>query len=41
MKELRMKNCWRYGDLTSLRDENISLYISGCKPQPYELVLWG
>jgi len=26
---------------TSTRDENISLYISGCKPQPHEPVLWG
>jgi len=29
------------GDPTSTRDKEISLYISGYKPQPYEPVLWG
>jgi len=29
------------GDPTSTRDKDISLYISGCNPQPYEPVLWG
>jgi len=29
------------GDPTSTRDEDISLYISECKPQPHEPVLWG
>jgi len=29
------------GDPTSTRDESLSLYISGCKPQPHEPVLWG
>jgi len=28
------------GDPTSTRDEDLSLYISGCRPQPHELVLW-
>ena len=29
------------GDPTSTRDYSLSLYISGCKPQPHEPVLWG
>ena len=29
------------GDPTSTRDESLSFYISGCKPQPYEPILWG
>jgi len=28
------------GDPTSTRDENSPLYISRCKPQFHELVLW-
>jgi len=29
------------GDPTLTRDEDISLYITGCKPQPHEPILWG
>jgi len=29
------------GDLKLTRNKNISLYISGCKPQPHEPVSWG
>jgi len=29
------------GDPISTRDDDISLYITGCKPQPHEPVLWG
>jgi len=31
---------WHVGDLTSIKNEDISLYISGCKPQFYKLVSW-
>jgi len=40
-------NSWYYswsntsvGDSTSIRDYSLLLYISGCKPQSYEPVLW-
>ena len=36
---LGVRGCVR--DPTLTRDENILLYISGCKPQSYESILWG